>query len=125
MKHNLRLKMLLGATLLLASTSAHAESQPLPQFGTIQAEFPAPWMEHMIYAYEDFKTKRDDLSCFSIWAYKVGDSYFVSIAAPNMGVEVEGGVIKIPVVPGATPCGRGVKYEFDGTGKFIKRIGIK
>lgn len=124
MKHNLRLKMLLGAILLIASASIHAESQELPSDSAIQAEFPAPWMEHMIQAYEDFRTNHDDLSCFSVWAFQQGDSFFVIIAG-NMDAKVEDGELKIPIVPGSSPCGYGAVYEFDGTGKLIRNTGMR
>ena len=123
MKRNFRLKLLLAGIALIVSGCAHAESEGMPSKITLQAEFPAPWMEQIIYAYEDFKATHDDMSCFSIWAYQEGDSYFVSIA-PSDGVEIEGDAINIPVA-GASPCGRGAKYEFDSSGKFVRRIGIR
>lgn len=122
-KHILRLMMLLGAIPLLASADAHAESQPMPPASTIQADFPASWMEQMIQAYEDFKTSHDDLSCFKVRAWREGDSYFVSIESKR-GVEVKDGKINIPV-GGATPCGYGANYEFDNTGRLVKSTGIR
>ena len=64
MKRNFRLKILLAGIMLIASGCAHAESEEMPLKITFQAEFPASWMEQIIYVYEDFKATHDDMSCF-------------------------------------------------------------
>lgn len=123
MKHHFILKLLLAGIVLVASGCAHAESEKIPSEITFQAEFPAIWMEQMIYAFEDFKASHDDMSCFSIAAYQGGDLYVIEIGLSEV-IEIVDDVIHIPIA-GASPCGRGAKYEFDGSGKFVQRIGIR
>ena len=93
--------------------------EPLPN-EAVDAEFPAHWTKYIIAAYDDFSKVRTDLSCFDVRVRKKGGLFNVSIMPP-LNVVTNGDRITFPVVPGDSRCGRGIGYDFDVSGKMVRR----
>lgn len=86
----------------------------------VEAEFPAIWIKYVNAAYSDFSKVRPDTSCFNIRVRKNGELFHVSILPP-VNVQVEGDRLNFPVVPGDSRCGRAIEYDFDRSGRMVRR----
>lgn len=117
---NIQLKFFISSLLILPIACAHSQVPPALD-RPLQAEFPAAWMDQLTFAYKDFRRLVKDPSCFNLRTYREIDSYIVDFV-PAVGVKVDGDRIEIPIA-GATSCGRGMRYEFDETGNFIRSVG--
>lgn len=117
-----------SAVLLTLGLTMAPASTDLPKISPgseIAAEFPSVWMQQMSFAYADFQSIRNDVSCFVMKAYRSGTNYHIAFVDPKGNIQNSGGDSTIPVVPGSGACGRAVRYEFDEVGNFIRRVSIR
>jgi len=93
-----------------------------PQEGElIEGQFPANWIGQINFAYNEFEKTNQDMSCFIVKMYeREGEFYISFITATKIEVDKDGNV---PMYFGYNdPCGQGIKFEFDGSGQFVRKI---
>lgn len=115
---------LIGGLAIILSACAHAQMPTPPSDADFQAELPAVWVEQLTFAYNDFRTfptMAENLTCFTVRAFREGDLYVVEFSPP-LGFKKDGDRFDIRA-GGSTACGRGMRYEFDSSGRFVRRIG--
>jgi hypothetical protein len=77
-------------------------------------------MEQMMFAYRDFRQSKQDPACFVVETYRQDGLYLVNFL-PASNFREDGDNFKI-TLGGANSCGRGISYEFDAEGKFVRKI---
>lgn len=111
--------------------TACTSSQSLPQHNKAEfyAELPYNWIAQVNFAAEDFKstnayknyqdTKHGEY-CFEVETYGEGSKFYVNILPKHNIVEKDGVMILDPDADDY--CGRGLSYEFDENGQFLRKI---
>ncbi len=112
-------KLFLSGLTLFSVACAHA--QPLQETDSMaRAEFLATLLEQILYAYKDFQITNQDTTCFVVETYREDGRQYVNFL-PSRDVKIDEDEIEI-TLGGANECGRGISYEFDKDGKFVRRI---
>lgn len=79
------------------------------------ARFPAEWSEKIHFAQQDFLTTGQSLDCFElVMGWDEQYQYYYIAFFPEHGPDEKD-------VRGATECGKGVSYQFDAMGNFLRR----
>lgn len=80
------------------------------------ARFPAEWTEKIHFAQQDFLSTGQSLDCFElVMGWDEQDQYYYIAFFPERGPDEQD-------VIGTTSCGKGVSYQFDSDGNFLKRV---
>ena len=114
------LKVLGLVTILLLSACSHFRLKKIDDSTGDSVNFPIFWMGILNYAYKDFIIQNSDTSCYSIEILK-GKAEYSVIFSPESDVKIVGDTISL-TQGGNNLCGRGISYQFDKSGKFIRRI---
>jgi len=124
-------KQYVGIFLLLIGLVACSQSAELPEHdkSEIYAELPYNWVAQMEFAASDFKstdayknyqkTKHGEY-CFKIETYREEDKFYIDILPRFNVVEKDGVMVLDPKADDY--CGRGISYEFDELGQFLRKI---
>ena len=114
------LKKLYIVTILLASTYSQSILQGAEYDEENSVMFPLMWVELIKYAYKDFTKDNSVKSCYFMELINGDDSYLV-VFSPKSDFKIKGDKISL-TQGGNNNCGKGLSYQFNKSGKFIRRI---